>query len=337
MRRGWLVPTALMLVATVAFPCGGSMAYYIDGPLQPATTYADRGLYPIVDMLESTTRDEIRFLPGLVRADSARFAGLIGRNPMLAPWWDTVTKARVPEPSPVALERAWARGDVEGAVRFARTLVADIMALPFDPDSARDAALRLAVETIELGPAVAAQPVAARRVGFERLAAPARGLAFDSLPQLLAREPQHPRRASLAYAALRGSVRTGIPDDTREEILKQVPAARWDSLHAAHRTWLATYPQHPYATLVQLQRMRLFYLASQNDSAWTAALSLYGTHPVRAAAEMRYMLQTMAYPSDRFLTDSRVPVELRVALVGNMRPSPATWSRAHARGRSAPA
>ena len=72
MRRGWLVPTALMLVATVAFPCGGSMAYYIDGPLQPATTYADRGLYPIVDMLESTTRDEIRFLPGLVRRPTVR-------------------------------------------------------------------------------------------------------------------------------------------------------------------------------------------------------------------------------------------------------------------------
>ena len=101
---------------------------------------------------------------------------------MLAPWWDTVTKARVPEPSPVALERAWARGDVEGAVRSARTLVADIMALPFDADSARDAALRLAVETIELGPVVAAQPVAVRRAGFERLAAPARRLPFDSLP-----------------------------------------------------------------------------------------------------------------------------------------------------------
>ena len=56
------------------------------------------------------------------------------------------------------------------------------------------------------------------------------------------------------------------------------------------------------------------------------ALSLYGTHPVRAAAEMRYMLQTMAYPSERFLTDGRVPVELRVAMVGNMRPSPATWT-----------
>ncbi len=328
-----------MTLATVAFPCGGSMAYYVDGPLQPSTSYAERGLYPIVDMLESTARDEIRFLPGLVRADSVRFAGLIGRNPMRTPWWDTVTTARVPEPTSGALVRAWARGDADGAVQSARALVSGIMALPFDAESSRDAALRLAVETIELAPLVVAEPVTARRTAFERLATPTRRLSFDSLPLLLARETQHPRRASLEYAALRRAVRTGIPDDTREEILKQVLPARWDSLHAAHRTWLTTYPKHPYATLVRLQQVRLFYLASQNDSAWRAALSLYATHPVRAAAEMRYMLLTMAQPSEAFLTDARVPLEVRIALVGNMRPSKVAWAalirEATARSRDA--
>ncbi|MDZ7629925.1 MAG: hypothetical protein U5K74_00870 [Gemmatimonadaceae bacterium] len=83
-----------------------------------------------------------------------------------------------------------------------------------------------------------------------------------------------------------------MPDDTREEILKQVPAVRWDSLHAAHRDWLGRHPTHPYAGLVQFARLRLFFLSSQQDSAWSTALALYPTYPVRAAAEMRYLLIT---------------------------------------------
>jgi len=326
MRRGWVVPTALMTVATVAFPCGGSTSYDVDGPLVSSVTYAERALYPVIDMLESRIRDEIRFLPGLVRSDSARFAALIGRSPLRAYWWDTTTTVRVPEPSATPLLQDWARGDVEAAVRSARVLVSGIMALPFGADSARDAALRLAVETIELAPVVAAQPVALRNAAFTRLAQPARATPFDELSALLARDPQSPRRASLEYAALRGAVRTGVPDDTREEIVRQVPAARWDWLQAAHRAWLARYPSHPYATLVALQRLRLFYLASQSDSAWISALALYGTHPARAAAEMRFMLQTAVLPPMSFLTDTRVPLEVRVALVGNMRPSHEAWA-----------
>lgn len=325
-RRGWVVPTALLTVATVAFPCGGSNSYNVDGPLAASVTYAERALYPVIDMLESKTRDEIRFLPGLVRADTARFAALIGRRPLLVSWWDTTTKVRVPEPSAGALEQAWARGDLAAATRAAHTLVSAIMGLPFEADSARDAALRMAVETIELGPAVAAQPNASRKAAFTRLAQPARLTPFDSLPILLARDPQSLRRASLEYAALRGAVRTGVPDDTREVIAKQVPAARWDSLQSAHRAWLVRYPAHPYTTLVELQRMRLFYLASQTDSAWATALALYSTHPVRAASEMRYMLLTAAPPRMPLLVDERVPLEVRASLVGNMRPSTEAWA-----------
>jgi len=326
MRRGWLVPTALMTVATVAFPCGGSTSYEVDGPLVSSVTYSERALYPLIDMLESVTRDEIRFLPGLVRADTARFAALIGRSPLRAHWWDTTTTVRVPEPSARRLQQAWARGDADGATREARALVSAIMALPLEADSARDAGLRLAVETIELAPAVAAAPIASRQAAFARLAQPARVTPFDDLPALLARDPQSPRRASLEYAALRGAVRTGVPDDTREAIATQVPAARWDSLQRAHRAWLTRHPSHPYATLVSLQRMRLFYLASQPDSAWATALAVYATHPARAAAEMRYMLQTLALPPVSMLSDARVPIEVRASLVGNMRPSRAAWA-----------
>ena len=326
MHRGWVVPTALLTVATVALPCGGSLSYDVDGPLASSATYAERALYPVIDMLESDTRDEIRFLPGLLRADSSRFVALIGRQPLGVRWWDTTLKVRVPEPSSRALEEAWSGGDVEGATSAARALVSGIMALPFEADSARDAALRLAVETIELAPAVVALPVASRKAAFTLLAQPARTTPFDSLPALLMRDPQSRRRASLEYAALRGAVRTGIPDDTREEIAKQVPSERWDSLQVAHRAWLARHPLHPYATLVELQRLRLFYLASQNDSAWATARSLYVTHPVRSASEMRYMLLTGAPPPDSFLMEVRIPLELRASLVGNMRPSAEAWT-----------
>lgn len=326
MRRTWLVPTALLMVATVAYPCGGSLSYNVDGPLVSAVTFADRAMYPMPDLFETVTRDEIRFLPGLVHADSVRFAGLIGRAPLQVAWWDTVTKVRVREPSAEALQAAWNRGDVEGAIRAARAVVDGVMALPLAEDSARDAALRLAVETIEIGPVVASQPVATRRAAFKALAQPLRAVPFDGLPALLVPGSSSPRRASLEYAALRNAVRTGIPDDTRDELSKRVPAARWDSLHAAHRDWLRRYPGHPYAALVEFARLRLFFLASQPDSAWQTAFTLYAAYPVRAAAEMRHLLLTGAQPTTRVLTDDRVPLELRAALVGNLRPSATAWT-----------
>ncbi|MDZ7629924.1 MAG: hypothetical protein U5K74_00865 [Gemmatimonadaceae bacterium] len=155
-RRAWVVPTALMAVATVAFPCGGSLSYDVDGPLTSAESFVERALYPRFDMLDNLTRDEIRFLPGLLRADSATFAGLIGRAPLQAAWWDTTTKPRVAEPSARGIEAAWVRGDVDGAMRASSQVVATVMSLPFAEDSARDAAFRLAVETIEIGPVVVA-------------------------------------------------------------------------------------------------------------------------------------------------------------------------------------
>ena len=337
MRRGWVIPTALLTVATVAFPCGGSLSYNVDGPLIPAATFAERALYPVYDMLENMTRDEIQFLRGLVTSDSARFEGLIGRPPLQVAWWDTVAKPRVAEPSAGALQAAWNRGDVDGAVRAARQVVSGVMALPFAEDSARDAALRLAVETIELAPMVASQPAASRRSAFTTLAQPLRGVPFDSLPVFLARTPTSPRRASLEYAALRGAVRTGIPDDNRDALQTLVPAARWDSLQTAHREWLRRNPAHPYAGLVQLGRVRLFFLASQSDSTWRTLLSLYPEYPVRAASEMRYLLKAGMLPPASFIDDGRVPLELRAALIGNTSPSPATWNGLMQTARSRPA
>jgi hypothetical protein len=203
--------------------------------------------------------------------------------------------------------------------------VARANALPSAADSSRDESLRLAVETIELGPLVATQARAARRAAFEKLALPVRGLPFDSMAALLAREPAHPRHASLAYAALHERVRGRLPDASRDVITKQVPQAAWDSLHAAHKAWLRAYPTHPYSALVKFSELRLFFLASQADSAWRTVLGLYSAYPSRAAAEMRYLLLTGMLPSADVLTDARVPVEIRVALVGNLRPSREAW------------
>jgi hypothetical protein len=318
-RRVALVPSLLMCIATIAFPCGGSLAYHVDGPLISAAGFAERGIMPTFD-LENLPRDEVRFLPGLLRADSTRFAALIGRPPMEPFAWDTTQRVSVQEPSATELRGAWSRGDLDAAGMAARAIVDRVMALPAAASPVRDSALRLAVETIELSPLVASQPAAARRAVFEQLAAPFRSSAAVSPSAATAA-----RQPSLEYAALREAVRTGLPDDTRAEVTKLVPPARWDSLHAAHRAWLTRHGDHPYAGLVRFARLRLFFLSSQPDSAWRTAVSLSRQYPARAAAEMRYLLVVGFPPSDAVLTDASVPVELRAALVGNLRPSAAAW------------
>ena len=329
MRRVSLIPTALLCVATVAFPCGGSNSYDVDGPLQSAAGFADRAISPRFE-LEFYSRAEVRFLPGLIQADSGRFASLVGRAPLPFPWRDTVSVPPVAEPTRAGLDAAWRRGDVVAAVREANAVIARIMTLPSSNAVSRDSVLRLAVETIELAPSVGAAVQSAgsdRLAIFNRLAAPLRVQPFDSMPAVLAREPNSPRRATLEYAALRLRVRDGIPNDTREEITKQVPAVRWDSLHAAHQAWLSRHPDHPYAGLVRFTRLRLFYLASQPDSAWDTAIALYRSYPARAAAEMRYMLQVGFRAPERLLIDARVPIELRASLVGNLNPSTVAWQQ----------
>jgi hypothetical protein len=317
-RRASLLPVALLSVATVAFPCGGSTSYDVDGPLHSAATFADRGFSPWYE-LESYSRDEVRFLPGVMKADSARVAGLVGRPPAHY-WSDTLRKPALLDPTASGMEVALSAGDVAAAAKAAEAIVSRVLALPSFYNPGRDSLLRSAVEVFELAPAIASQPVSARRTALERLAAPYRAAPLDSMPAMLLRAPTSPRRASLEYAALRLAVRDGIPNDSREEIAKQVPPARWDSLHAAHRAWLLRHANHPLVGYVRFARLRLFYLASQADSAWDSAIALYRDYPARAAGEMRYMLLTGMTAPDRLLTDARVPVELRVALVGNLTP-----------------
>ena len=325
-RKASLVPTAMLCVATVAFPCGSSSSYAVEGPLYTTATFAERAVSPMYDF-DAYTRAEVKILPGLVRADSARFAALIGRSPLESTWRDTLLKPRVAEPTRSAIDAAWTQGNPRAAETAARAAVAVIMSLPSSDDLARDSVLRLAVETIELAPVVlrAASPASGARAAFTRLAAPLRAVPIDSMPALLARSPDSPRRATLEYAAMRLAIRDGIPNDTREEIAKQVPAARWDSLHAAHRAWLSRNAEHPYAGLVKFSRLRLFFLASQPDSAWSTVVTLYAEYPARAAAEMRYLLQVGVPTPSWLLDETRAPIELRAALVGNMVPSAEAW------------
>jgi hypothetical protein len=323
--RHSMLPGALLCIATVAYPCGGSEVYFVDGPLLQAKYLADRALAPMEEF-RNWPRDEVRFLPGLLRFDSTMFGALLGRAPH-DPYasLDSTKQPRVSSPNTLILEAAWVRGDISEATRAARAIVAGVMALPADLDSARDAALQMAVETIELAPQLVGEPYQSRHAAFVQLAASAHLKPVDSLPLLLARDPASPRRASLEYATLRIAMRDRIPDGSREDLAKQVPPAVWDSLHTAYRAWLAKYPEHPYAGLVKFSRLRLFFLASQADSAWNTVIALYANYPARAAAEMRYLLLTGLQPPARLLTDSRVPIELRTALIGNVNPSAADW------------
>ena len=323
-KRKLVVAVLSIGVATVASPCGSSNTFGVDGPLRSTASFAERAMTPMREF-ELITRPEVRILPGFVRADSGRFAGLLGRAPLQDLTWDRTMKVRVREPNGAAITAALVTGDAAQAAREATRVVAQIMALPVADDAGRDSLLRRAVETIELAPAVAGVPVAQRAAALTRLAAPMRALPIDSLPALLKRNPASPRRATMEFAALRLAMRSGIPDNSREEITKLVPAARWDSLHAAHRAWLSRYPEHPYSGLVKFNRLRLFFLASEADSAWDTAIALYREYPVRAAAEMRYLLMVQLPAPDRLLADARVPIEVRTSLVGNVHPTPDTW------------
>jgi hypothetical protein len=325
MRRMSLVPPALFTMAAVAFPCGGSYVDFVDGPLVSAYTFAEQALNPVLDF-DFNPRDEVRFLPGLYKADTARMAALVNRVPLSARWPEPTLVPRVSEPSAVAMNAAWARGDVDAAVGAARAVVSRVMELQASDDSVRNEALRLAVETIDLAPMVVREPAATRRAAFERLAAPYRAVSFDSLPQLLAQPVGAARRASLEYAAVRVAMRTKIPDALREEIAKQVAPATWDSLYTMQRTWLQRYPDHPYAGLMEFLRLRTFFLASQSDSAWRTAIRLYAAYPARAGMEMRYLLLTGTKVPTGVLVDTRVPQEIRASLVGNVRPTQAEWN-----------
>ena len=324
MHKSSMIPVALLCVATVALPCGGSEVYNVDGPLVPTPAFAERALSPMSDF-EYLPRDEIRFLPGMLLAEPVKLAPLLGRPPVRPAAWGTLARPKVAEPSRDAMNAAWARGDFDAATRAAQVVVGRVMALPASDDTLRNGALRMAVETIELAPLVARAATSARGAAFARLAMPMRAVPFDSMPAMLARDPNAPRRASMAFAGLRLMVRDGLPNASRADFGAQVPAARWDSLHAAHRAWLAAYPAHPYAGLVKFSQLRLFFLASQTDSAWQTVVRLYADYPARAAAEMRYMLVAGMLPPDTMLTDARVPVEVRVSLVGNLRPSREAW------------
>jgi hypothetical protein len=324
MRKSTLVPTALLCVATVAYPCGGSQVDFVDGPLVSPQMFAERALMPMVDY-DVRSRDEMRFLPGLLRADSARMVALVNRPPWQEGWPDTSQRPVVPEPDERPLERALAAGALEDAVRLSHAIVERVMALPSSDDSARTVALRTAVETIELAPMLAAVPVAERAARFTQLAAPFRGVSRDSLPPRVSAAGAAARRASLDYAALQQAIRTRIPDGDRDAIGKAMERQAWDSLHAMQRAWLQHHAAHPYAGLVQFLRVRLFFLASQADSAWHSAIALYPSYPVRAAGEMVYLLRTGVPVPAGLIVDPAVPVELRVSLVGNVRPTAAEW------------
>ncbi len=184
MRCGSLTSAALLCLASVAFPCGGSESYNVNGPLVSNASFAEAALSPMSDF-EYQPRDEIRFLPGLLIASPKAMSPLVGRPPMQPVWWDTLKKPTVAEPSSDAMNAAWARGDVAAATLAARAVVDRVMALPASDDSARNAALRLAAETIDLAPVVAREPVVTRRSAFDRMASVTRAISFDSMPVLL--------------------------------------------------------------------------------------------------------------------------------------------------------
>lgn len=325
MRRTLLLTGTMLVGAGALHPCGGPDRAWIDTPLVPIQQLAGDLLYPF-DGFEASADDRLRFLHALALADSARVgASAALASARLSSYADTSAADNEPV-SAAAFDAAVLRNDRTTATREARALVTALLALPAPVASNGTRILRRAVEYLDLLPLLEAAPTAPIAAILASSGGTVRRLAPAEFAAWAAAHPTHPRAASVQLRVLQQRVATRVPNGWLDEIRAAMPAAAWDSLHAEHRQWLREHPTHPLARLVEANRVRLWYLAGDSDAAWRALLTLYETVPDRAAHEMRFLLVAGMHPPAELLSDTRVPIELRTALVGSMSPSRSAWS-----------
>jgi hypothetical protein len=314
--------------------CGGPSFYDIDAPLAPPERWLDG--VTLEDALEARPVDALRFLTPFRLGDSARTDALWRLS---YGWGDPDS---VPGPPVAPLDAALRAGDLARAEREARAIVERVLDLPAYVADRHQGALRRAVELLELAPslrgvdpalvaralAAGASPGAPPNV-VGPLPAPlaaaveVRGLAWDRAGALAAARPDHPRVASLRWAALQHRLRTEIPDGWPEDIRKQVRPATWRSLDDAHARWLADHASHPLADLVRLSRVRVAYYEGDAERAWRHALAPWPRHLPRVLGELRVLAVrgVVAEPTGPAAADPR----LRSAMLALRAPSRAEW------------
>lgn len=344
-----------VLVATPLYPCGGPAVYEISAPLVRAERMLE-GIEVDFDGFDAQRRSELRFLAPFLAAkrpgaDALWMLAYGAQEPPHDVRLDTAAtfgvEARVTE-----FDRATKSGSRDEMVGAASRLLQTLLNTPSIVAEEHQREARRAVALLEV------QNVAAR--GDERLlhslfggdsttavdtnTAPqwardivaARALSRPAFAEWGVTHASSLRAPAAAWAAVGEAMRRDIPNGWASEIRDSVPAELWRSLAALHTEWLARFEHHPLAPWVRLSRARLAYVQGDSITAWNTLLDLYTQAPVRAAAEMRYLLQKEVRPPS--LDDARIDNELRAALLAEVGVTPsqwnAYWSRADASGAS---
>lgn len=239
--------------------------------------------------------------------------------------------SRVAAPSTQALDDAVAVGDWTAATTAAHDVIDAVLELPPVLAAEHHELFDRAVEVVELAPELSKVPVSVAQdyLAQENAA---------SWPPVLARadearsDPEaamragHPREATLDWLALSRDFAHTVPDGWSDAIRKQVPEATWARLLSDTEAWQSKHLTHPLRDVVVLHRVRIHYFAGTTGDAWKILVDLLPRRPVRALAEMRYLL-VMGHPPSDAQIDALTDPMLITALAAPERINPARWRR----------
>jgi hypothetical protein len=331
MKRGLRIVRVFRIVACAsiawlapqqeeASACGGPDVVDVGEVLVP-----ERGLVAelLEDPYEGFDLDEFRFLRPfeLAKRDPLGLLALAMTDPDAGTDPPPSAAARV---DVSAWEAALRAGDLAKAKQAAQTIVEHVLDLPAPLATASATELQRAVEYLDLAPKLAGvdKAVVVRffvdRAASETLpkwlddARVVRETPRAQMQALLAKNPQHPRAASLGLVALNERVHTELPSGWPGEIA--APPAVWNALEHGFDAWLSANANHPLRDLALLSKLRVVFLRGDAKRAWDVLLGLYPRHPLRVVWEMRHLLLADMRPTHIDVTQLKDPV-LASALV----------------------
>jgi hypothetical protein len=195
---------------------------------------------------------------------------------------------QIPAPDVTAFDRAVNAHDYPRAEQEAQALVASWYDLPPVLAAPHRPVLLRAVEFLESYPF----------------------LSTLSLEQ--ARALPDPHRPTQQFLDLLRQSAQNIPNGWARGAKQSASAGVFGDLLAQTRAWLKANPAHPLRDLVELWQVRLGYFSGDTEAAWASLFQLRARRPVRALAEMRFLVQQGLRPSDAQL--ERLGDPLLVAL-----------------------
>jgi hypothetical protein len=329
-RVVWLALLVAVIVAMRgdAEACGGP-DYGDFGALEPVETTLDEIASPDSYWAAwgQSEREELRFLYPFWREHPAKIQSLWAFS------YDD-GQPRPQAPSLSAFEQAVAAGDWTAADRAAHAVVDAWLDMPPVPAAEHRDALERAVEYLELRPAMASVPPDETRAFFLGEPLPPPG----ELDPVLATALEARRGGAVSAGARRlrapslelrermDDFRRRVPNGYGDGVTQQVPASTFRDFERGMDDWIARHPKHPLVDSARLWKVRIHYFAGDFEMAWSELIALLPRRPVRALAEMRYLLLQDRAPSDALLDSLKDPV-LITALAGERTLTPARAER----------